>query len=158
MVKRQACFLAALFLCLATGDGVHAGGSRSNLDCHPRSRAAHFRANRMRSRAFSVGLCPYPPSLGECLSPLSAMASHLSHAMECPADFLAANCAFLGRRGVGVLVDATTARACSTPGAACASTSCRARTVSTPRDYPHKEPHWRTHLRVAGRALRTDHC
>jgi 2-succinyl-5-enolpyruvyl-6-hydroxy-3-cyclohexene-1-carboxylate synthase len=89
---------------------------------------------------------------------VSAMAAHLSHAMERPAHFFAADCAFSSGRGVGLLVDAATARARSTPCAACAGTSCRARAVSTTRDYPHKEPHWRTHLRIASRALRTDHC
>jgi hypothetical protein len=43
------------------GDGVHEGGSRSHLDCHPRSGAAHVRADRLCSRSLIVGLCPYPP-------------------------------------------------------------------------------------------------
>src|SRR6516164_7788415 len=97
------------------GDGVHAGGSRSHLHCHPRSGAAYFRTNRLRSRAFIVGLSPYPPPLGECPGVVSSMAAHLSHAMERPADFFGADCAFSSGRGVGLLVDAATTRARSTP-------------------------------------------
>ena len=111
MVFRVAAAGRAVAARQGAGDGVYQGGSRSHLDCNPRGGAAHVRTNRLCSRAFILGLSPYPPSLGEFPSSVFAMAAHLSHTMERPTDFFAANCGFLSRRGVGVLVDAATARA-----------------------------------------------
>src|SRR5262245_30128496 len=116
------------------GDGVHQGGLRGHLDCHPRGGATHLWPNCMRPRAFIVGLHPYPRSLGECARTVSSMATHLFHAMERPADLFAANCAFLSCRGVVAFVDAATANARSAPSAAGASVSRRARAVHSTRN------------------------
>src|SRR4029450_11316591 len=100
------------------GDGVQQGGLRSDLGCHPRSGATYLRPNCLRPRAFIAGIYPYTCSLGERPRAVSPVAPHLFHAMERPADFFAANCAFLSCRGVGLLVDAATASARSASSAA----------------------------------------
>src|SRR6516225_12216483 len=71
------------------GNGFHAGRPRGRRSRDPRGGETHQRPDRLRTRAFVVGLRACADSVGERARAVHPVAAHSFHAMERAADFFA---------------------------------------------------------------------